>query len=184
MKEGFSVLGYRSLKSLIPGGPSFLWESCSQAGCWILHRKKKSQDVIGYCPRKVYLKILQCRLWGISTNALTHVHNHNELVNFQFDDNKNYNFNFVAVCLFLLKLLSVLVSIWNVLMANNSIPIERTSHYPELGLQLFALCLIIWFRNKWHLGRVIWSGSGCGTMKSKRQRAISSVVICTCLFYR
>ena len=72
-KSVFSVWGYRGLKSLIPGGPSFLWASCSQAGGWILHKKKKSQGFIWYCPRKVYLKILQCRLWGISTNALTHV---------------------------------------------------------------------------------------------------------------
>ena len=28
---------------------------------------------MGYCPRKVYWNILHCKLWWISTNALTHV---------------------------------------------------------------------------------------------------------------
>ena len=38
-----------------------------------MHRERKSQNLIGYCPRKVYWKILHCKLWWISTNALTHV---------------------------------------------------------------------------------------------------------------
>ena len=40
---------------------------------WILHREKKSWNSIGYCPRKMYWKILHCRLWRISRNAITHV---------------------------------------------------------------------------------------------------------------
>ena len=42
-----------------------------------MHRERKSQNFIGYCPRKVYWKILHCKLWWISTNALTHVQRHN-----------------------------------------------------------------------------------------------------------
>ena len=60
-------------ENLISDGLNFLWSSCSQAGCWILHREKKSQNFIGYYPRKVYWKILHCKLWWISRNALTHV---------------------------------------------------------------------------------------------------------------
>ena len=59
-------------KSLISDGPSFLWSSCSNVSCWIWHREKKSWNSIGYCSRKVYWKILHCRLRRISTNALTH----------------------------------------------------------------------------------------------------------------
>ena len=54
----------------------FLRSSCSKAGCCILHRERKSQNLIGYCPRKVYWKILHYKLWWISTNALTHVCHH------------------------------------------------------------------------------------------------------------
>ena len=61
-------------ENLISDGLNFLWSSCSQAGCWILHRENKSQNFIGYYPRKVYWKILHCKLWWISRNALTHVH--------------------------------------------------------------------------------------------------------------
>ena len=67
----FKIQGFA--KNLITVGPSFLWSCCSQAGCLILRREKKSQNFIWYSLRKVYLKILHCRLWRISTNALTHV---------------------------------------------------------------------------------------------------------------
>ena len=73
MRTCLSVLWYRGLKILILDGPSFLWSICSQAGSWIWQREKKSRNCIGYCARKVYLKILHCWLWKISTNALTHV---------------------------------------------------------------------------------------------------------------
>ena len=60
-------------ENLISYGLIFLWSSCSQAGSWILHNEKESQNFIGYCLKKVYWKILHCKLWWISRNALTHV---------------------------------------------------------------------------------------------------------------
>ena len=45
----------------------FLRSSCSKAGCCILHRERKSQNLIGFCPIKVYWKILHYKLWWIST---------------------------------------------------------------------------------------------------------------------
>ena len=69
----FSFMIQGSDKSLISDGPSFLWSSCNNVSCWIWHREKKSWYFIGYCSRKVYWKILHCRLRRISRNALTHV---------------------------------------------------------------------------------------------------------------
>ena len=81
-KSDFSVWGYRGLNSIFPNGASFLWLSCSQAGCWIFHREKEFKNFIGYCPRKVYWNILHCRLGRISTNALTHVQNTSRSLNY------------------------------------------------------------------------------------------------------
>ena len=61
----------KRLQSLIYG-PSFLWSSCSQEGCWIMHREKKSCNCIGYCPKKMYRRIFHCGLYKISINASTH----------------------------------------------------------------------------------------------------------------
>ena len=55
---------------------SFKFASSSPSvskSCHFLHRERKSQNLIGYCPRKVYWNILHCKLWWISRNALTHV---------------------------------------------------------------------------------------------------------------
>ena len=62
----FSFMIQGSDKSLISDGPSFLW-SC----CQIWHREMKSWNFIRYCLRKVYWKILHCRLWRMWQN--THV---------------------------------------------------------------------------------------------------------------
>ena len=67
-----SVSWYRGLEISLLMVWTFLWSSCSQGGCWILHKEKEFQNFIGYCPRKVYWKILHCKLWRISRNALTH----------------------------------------------------------------------------------------------------------------
>ena len=69
----FSFMIQGSDKCLIIDGPSFLWSICSHASCWFWLRENKSWNLIGYFPRKVYWKILHCRLRRISTNALTHV---------------------------------------------------------------------------------------------------------------
>ena len=65
-ERGFCfVLWYRSLE--ISFLMVFLWSCCSQTDCWILHRENISQNFIGFC-----------RLWRISTNALTDVANNTE----------------------------------------------------------------------------------------------------------
>ena len=98
----FSFMMHGSDRSLISDGPSFLWSSCSQAGCSIWHRKKKSWNFIGYCPRKLYWKILHCKLCRISTNALTHV-NYNSL-HLEIQPNPihptftSYHLNFALCC--------------------------------------------------------------------------------------
>ena len=69
----FFIFMIQRSENLISVGLSFLWARCSKAGYWILHRIFFYQNFIGYYPRKVYLKILHCRLWRISTNALIHV---------------------------------------------------------------------------------------------------------------
>ena len=62
----FSFMIQGSDIGLIFDSPSFLWSICSHANCWIWHREKKSWNLIGYSPRN-------CKLRGISSNALTHV---------------------------------------------------------------------------------------------------------------
>ena len=69
----FLVLCFRGLNNLISDGPSSLWWSFSQAGCWTWHREKKSWNFIKYWQRNLYWTILHCRLRGISMTLLTHV---------------------------------------------------------------------------------------------------------------
>ena len=83
-QNAFSSFMIQGSQNLTSDGLSFMRSRYSQASCGILHREKKSQIFIRYCLRKVYWKILHCRLWRISRNTLTHVYGYTDICELTF----------------------------------------------------------------------------------------------------